>query len=128
MNVPPDIDLVTAVESIGYWTHEAKDARNRALRAEEELIRLRQERATLHQLFEGFGRLLATSSRDWGAYRVDAWLWAVVLGWDCDDCCDDECTHDVLEQFAREFGWGQEGIDKARRYHAIVRGLAEADR
>lgn len=91
----------------------------RAEQAEEQL-------ATVALIFEGFGRLLATSSRDWGAYRVDAWLWAVVLGWDCEEpCLDDECQHDTLEQCAREFGWDDAAVAKARRYRAAVRALDE---
>lgn len=103
--------------------HLTAEAEQRAQQAEAATSTLLEERATLALLFEGFDRLLATSSRDWSEYCVDAWLWAVVCGWDCAPCTDPECTHDVLEWHARKFGWGQEGIDKARRYHAAVLAL-----
>ncbi|MCB5168024.1 hypothetical protein LG634_24755 [Streptomyces bambusae] len=82
--------------------------------------------AALSQLFDGLDRLLATSSRDWGATREDAWLWAVICGWDCEPGCTDiECAHDTLQQMADAFGWDDAAIAKARRYRAAVRALPE---
>ncbi|MCM1974609.1 hypothetical protein [Streptomyces sp. G1] len=81
---------------------------------------------TLADLFEGFGRLLATSSRDWGQYRVDAWLYAVILGWDCEETVHDEtCTHGAMEEMQRQHGWSDEAVAKARRYRAAVRALTQ---
>lgn len=56
----------------------------------------------LASALDGLGRLIATSSRDWGVYRVDAWLWAVLVGWD------------------------DETVAKARRYRAAVRAVVES--
>jgi ParB-like chromosome segregation protein Spo0J len=82
------------------------------------------ETPELAALFEGFARLLATSSRDWGTYRVDAWLYAVILGWDCEeDVHDDTCTHGAMEEMQQQHGWDDETVAKARRYRAIVRAL-----
>lgn len=82
------------------------------------------ETPELAALFEGFARLLATSSRDWGVYRVDAWLYAVILGWDCEEAVHDEtCTHGAMEEMQQLHGWDDEAVAKARRYRAVVRAL-----
>ncbi|MFE2041650.1 hypothetical protein ACFXAZ_12100 [Streptomyces sp. NPDC059477] len=79
---------------------------------------------TLASLFEGLGRLIATSSRDWGTYRVDAWLYAVILGWDCEQAEHDEtCVHGTMEEMQQAHGWSDEAVAKARRYRAAVRAL-----
>ncbi|MDX3343424.1 hypothetical protein PV409_36305 [Streptomyces sp. ME02-6979.5a] len=71
------------------------------------------------------GTLIATSSRDWGTYRVDAWIWAVLVGWDCEQNVHDEtCTHGALEETAAMHGWDAATVAKARRYRAAVRALA----
>ena len=80
----------------------------------------------LAQMFEGLHHLLATSSRDWSVYRVDAWLWAVLCGWDCEQAeHDDTCTHGALEETAAMHGWDAATLAKARRYRAAVRALTE---
>ncbi len=93
--------------------------------AEAAIARAAEERATLHQLFEGFARLLATSSRDWSAYRVDAWLYAIVCGWDCEEAVHgDTCVHGAMDEMAHAFGWDADTVAKARRYRNAVRALA----
>ncbi|GFH36604.1 hypothetical protein [Streptomyces pacificus] len=88
---------------------------------------LRAERAgsaitTFAAIFEGLGNLLATSSRDWGTYRVDAWLYAVILGWDCEEATHNEtCAHGAMEEMAALHGWDADTVAKARRYRAAVR-------
>jgi len=114
--------------------------RNLADRAErgpltaDEAARLREGIDQMHAwlitaiaaIFEGFGNLLATSSRDWAPYRVDAWLWAVVLGWDCEETeHDDTCVHGVLEEIAKDHDWSDEAVAKARSYRATVRAVLD---
>ncbi|MEU2143593.1 hypothetical protein ABZ741_04680 [Streptomyces globisporus] len=83
------------------------------------------EADTLAAALDGLGRLIATSSRDWGTYRVDAWIWAVLVGWDCEQAVHDEtCTHGALEETAAMHGWDDATVAKARRYRAAVRALA----
>ncbi|MFI9012620.1 hypothetical protein ACIGZI_01140 [Streptomyces griseus] len=80
--------------------------------------------ATLAAALGGLGTLIATSSRDWGTYRVDAWIWAVLVGWDCEQNVHDEtCTHGALEDTAAMHGWDAATVAKARRYRAAVRAL-----
>lgn len=78
----------------------------------------------LAAMFEGLERLISTNSRDWGESRVDAWLWAVLVGWDCEqDEHDDTCTHGALEEVAQRYGWDEETVAKARRYRVAVRAV-----
>ena len=79
---------------------------------------------TLAPMFEGLQRLLATSSRDWGEYRVDAWLWAVLLGWDCEeDVHNETCVHGIMAEMQQVHGWDDAAVAKARRYRAAVRAV-----
>ncbi|MFD4547226.1 hypothetical protein [Streptomyces sp. NPDC058466] len=83
-------------------------------------------RETLAAALDGLHTLIATSSRDWQTYRVDAWIWAVLCGWDCEqDEHDDTCTHGALEETAAMHGWDADTVAKARRYRAAVRALTE---
>ncbi|AQS70871.1 hypothetical protein [Streptomyces pactum] len=82
---------------------------------------------TLAAALDGFATLLATSSRDWGVYRVDAWLYAVICGWDCEQTEHDKtCVHGALEEMQEQHGWDDDTVAKARRYRAAVRTLIEA--
>lgn len=81
---------------------------------------------TLAAALDGLHTLIATSSRDWGTYRVDAWIWAVLCGWDCEQTEHDAtCTHGALEEMAEQHGWDDATVAKARRYRAAARTLAE---
>ncbi|MFB9558672.1 hypothetical protein [Streptomyces roseoviridis] len=101
--------------------------RNRQWREEKQRAeRAEAAVATFAAIFEGFGNLLATSSRDWAEYAVDAWLYAVVLGWDCEETeHDDTCTHGVMEEMAEAHGWDEAAVAKARRYRAAVRAALD---
>jgi hypothetical protein len=82
---------------------------------------------TLARALDGLHTLIATSSRDWGQYRVDAWIWAVLCGWDCEQTeHDDTCTHGALEEMQERHGWDDAAVAKARRYRSAVRALVEA--
>ncbi|MEU1327193.1 hypothetical protein [Streptomyces microflavus] len=90
-------------------------------------FRASQAEETLRMLapmFEGLQRLLATSSRDWGEYRVDAWLWAVLLGWDCEeDVHGETCVHGTMAEMQQAHGWDDAAVAKARRYRSAVRAV-----
>lgn len=86
------------------------------------LARLR----ALAPIFEGLARLIATSSRDWCEYRVDAWLYAVLVGWDCEETeHDNTCVHGAMEEMAARHGWDDTTVAKARRYRAAVRTVLD---
>jgi hypothetical protein len=81
---------------------------------------------TLAAALDGLHTLIATSSRDWQTYRVDAWLWAVLCGWDCEQTeHDDTCVHGALEETASMHGWDEATVAKARRYRAAVLAVTE---
>lgn len=97
---------------------------NRQLR--QQLKAAEAKLAALVPIFEGFERLLTTSSRDWGEYRVDAWLYAVIVGWDCKRTEHDaSCVHGALEEAAEQHGWDAEAVAKARRYRDVVRSVLD---
>jgi hypothetical protein len=101
-------------------TVDAVEEGRRELRSEN--ARLRSQLWTLAAMLDGLHTLIATSSRDWQTYRVDAWLWAVLCGWDCEQTEHDEtCTHGALEETAAMHGWDDDTVAKARRYRATVR-------
>lgn len=92
------------------------------LRAELEQLR------ALAPMLDGLHTLIATSSRDWQTYRVDAWIWAVLCGWDCEQAEHDEtCTHGALAETAAMHGWDDATVAKARRYRAAVRAVIALD-
>lgn len=94
---------------------------------EAELGRVRAELATTAAIFEFFGRVLATSSRDWTTHPVDAWLWAVICGWDCEQPeHDDVCVHGAMEEMVQLHGWDDETVTKARCYREAVRSILAA--
>jgi hypothetical protein len=75
----------------------------------------------LAEVFESLATLLATNARDWGAHWDDAWLWAVLCGWDCEQAVHtDACTHGAMEELVAKFGWDAETVARLRRYRAAV--------
>jgi hypothetical protein len=84
------------------------------------------ERPTpLAEALESLATLLATNSRDWGARWDDAWLWAILCGWDCEKVeHTDTCTHGAMEEMVAKFGWGAETVAKLRRYREAVRAAS----
>lgn len=77
----------------------------------------------LPEMFGGLNRLLATSSRDWGATREDAWLYGLFCGWDCednhehDDLCDNGAA---MNEMVKSYGWSPETVARLRSYRAAV--------
>lgn len=76
------------------------------------------------------GDMLATSSRDWGADRGDAWLWGLLCGWDCedhpdgnhDDLCADGAAMDMV---AALHNWTPHDVARLREYRTAIRSLRE---
>jgi hypothetical protein len=96
--------------------------KKRAEELEDALTRIR----ALAPMLDGLDTLLATSSRDWGEYRVDAWLWAVLVGWDCEDDHEHDETCDngaAMQEMADRHKWDDAAVDKARRYREAVRAM-----
>jgi len=68
--------------------------------------------------------VMATSHRDWGMNREDAWLYGIVLGWDFDEEPDEESA---MPQLAAQHGWDDETVARLRSLHAAFTS-AEAQR
>lgn len=94
--------------------------------AEKETARLTAERDAMAPMFAGLERLLTTSSRDWGQYRVDAWLYAVLVGWECEEG-HEPCDDAAMREVAQLHGWDDATVAKARRYRDAVRRVQAGD-
>jgi hypothetical protein len=72
--------------------------------------------------------LLAHNSRDWGLDRADAWLYAVLVGWDCEmthehnDVCE---NGEAIQEIAAQHNWAPGDIERVRRYRAAIRVAAD---
>jgi hypothetical protein len=137
VGVEKDTELAEAQRLARGWEEKYFEMAEKRTAAALEVEQLRKDLAAaragagdqvgvLAPMFEGLARLMSTSSRDWSEYRVDAWLWAVLVGWECEK----EHTHDIemclpgtLEEIAAMHGWGEAAIAKARRYRAAVRAV-----
>jgi len=115
----------STLEAVRANAYSRADAVLRVLTAPADRTGPQQAKAdVLAAALDGLGRLIATSSRDWGIYRVDAWLWAVLVGWDCekkhehDDLCD---NGGAMQEMAERHGWNADAVAKARRYRMSIR-------
>ena len=69
---------------------------------------------------ESLNRTLATSSRDWGEDRADAWIYGVVCGWD-DPRMDPD--GEAMAELAKRHDWSPEEVARLRRLHAAFDAL-----
>jgi len=73
-------------------------------------------------------RAMATNVRDWGADRMDAFLWGVLLGWDCDEQHEHDeidCSLGAMDEIAARHDWDARQVQRVRSLHRAV--LAAAD-
>lgn len=105
---------------------DVADVRARMLAAEQ-----RAERAevALDRVRDGLNsayRTMVHDSRDWAATKRDAWLYAILVGWTCEDhhAHNDLCMGDEpLIQTARAYGWDDATVARLRSYRAAVAAL-----
>lgn len=72
-------------------------------------------------------RAMATNVRDWGTDRMDAFLWGVLLGWDCDEQHEHDeidCSPGAMDEIAARHGWDTQQIERVRRFHRAVLAAA----
>ncbi|MEU9703035.1 hypothetical protein [Streptomyces sp. NPDC047981] len=64
---------------------------------------------------------MKTDSRDWAANQADAWLYAVLIGWDCEQQHDhtDDCAQ-LLEEVAAKHSWSAERVARIRKFRATL--------
>lgn len=76
---------------------------------------------TTESAVEALRNALIFNSRDWGAQKVDAWLWGIIVGWDDDDSPDE----DAMGELAARHGWDEFDVENLRALHrdflALVR-------
>lgn len=71
---------------------------------------------------------LATDSRDWGRDSLDAWLWGLLCGWDCEDHLvwpdhehDEHCADGgAMREVAARHGWSDDDVARLRRYRLAL--------
>lgn len=82
------------------------------------------QRKQLSEALEAVARAIATDSRDWGLGRGDAWLWGVLVGWDCEEVHDHEyegCEIGTLRELAARHGWTPAHVDRIRALRQAIR-------
>lgn len=75
--------------------------------------------------------VLATDSRDWSRTRGDAWLYGVLVGWDCEDAHDHElegCEGAVLSEVADQHGWTAAQRSRLRELRQAIRNATAGAR
>jgi hypothetical protein len=84
--------------------------------------------ATPAEALEAVHRAMATDSRDWGQARADAWLYAVLVGWDCEEVHDHEyelCSAGAFDEVATRHGWTAAHRSLIRALRQAIRDAAE---
>lgn len=72
---------------------------------------------------QSLGQYMATDSRDWGQAPTDALLWAVLLGWDCEETHEHDdvmCSAGVFEMMAERHQWAPEFAELIRDMRRAV--------
>ncbi|MEU9014287.1 hypothetical protein AB0D12_31860 [Streptomyces sp. NPDC048479] len=64
---------------------------------------------------------MGTNSRDWAREPTDAWLYALLIGWDCEQQHEhgNDCKGS-LDEVAQAHGWSQQRTDLARKHRATL--------
>ncbi len=86
------------------------------------------EKEPLRDALGAITRAMATNVRDWGADRLDAFLWGVLLGWDCEEQHDhaaDFCEVGAMDVIAARHGWDARQVERVRSFRRAVLAAAE---
>jgi hypothetical protein len=89
----------------------------------------------LRAALDSLSTCVAGSATDFSTYRRDAWLYGIILGWDCEDAWDDPahehddiCGGDApMRAVAARHGWDDAAVARLRRYrlaYATAEGKA----
>lgn len=89
--------------------------------------------ADLREALFSLGNTLSGDARDFAVDHRDAWVYGVVLGWECEDHAPtDHCDtcgtpdRDPLADLAERHGWDANTVARLKRYRAaVVRALGE---
>lgn len=85
------------------------------------------DRGTLTELFRGLNRAVGGTSgengRDWNADYIDTWLFALFVGWDCeeDHIHDPDCY--ALSEVAQKWGWTPVRTEWTRAFRRLIASM-----
>lgn len=74
-------------------------------------------------------RLVATDSRDWGQANGDAILWAVLVGWNCEEEHEHDdfiCSTGAFQKIADRHRWAPEFAELIQDMRRAVRRCTDA--
>ncbi len=74
---------------------------------------------------------LTTDSRDWGQTRGDAWIYGILVGWDCEEDHDHEyeyCEGGAFDLIADQHGWNAATRSQLRGLRRAVREHQEGSK
>lgn len=74
------------------------------------------EQNDIENPFRSIENCLAFHVRDWASEKRDAWLWAVVWGWE----------GDAMKEVAEKHNWDAETVDRLKRLHRRWKAIREA--
>lgn len=64
-------------------------------------------REHIYEVIDSLHTTITTDSKDWSLNKRDAWIYGIIVGWD-----------DALPEVAEKFGWGNEDINRLKKYHS----------
>jgi hypothetical protein len=69
---------------------------------------------------------ITTDHRDWSRYNSDAFLYGILVGWECDDAHehDDSCASDALTELAKLHHWRPERVEQIRALRRAIRAAS----
>jgi hypothetical protein len=79
--------------------------------------------AGLVAALESLENAMVTSAADWAATPAMAWVYGVIVGWDCDGCegTHDECGNGpATRELATRFRWSAADVERLRGHHRAV--------
>lgn len=82
--------------------------------------------AAAREALNSVHRTMAHDSRDWALNRRDAWLYAILIGWTCEDDHphDDDCMgDDPLTETAARHRWDEDTVARLHTYRAAIATL-----
>lgn len=85
----------------------------------------RPDLAELQRTLAAVRHMMATSSRDWSLFKGDAWLYAILVGWN-DDPDEPALPVSALANIAIRHGWSLGDMAALEAMHAAIVALDEA--
>lgn len=67
--------------------------------------------------FESLHTVMVFDPRDWSAYKRDAWVYGIVVGWDEEKPLKGETGREAMADLAAKFNWTDEDVARLRRLH-----------